>query len=193
MTNQREDKNAVCSDNVGLVPYKICEKFYVENFTMAARFESDIEDSEVENEQDYNDSDSGSDISVSSVNTEDLSDLSFSEDEDDRAEIGWSRDDSPVNVTAFTSTIGATSTVPEDGTAKDFFCFLCQKNCWRILSRKRTAMRGSVLRENPTRSGTKQTWQKCKRSSDCKSSLEYMCCLKQACIGPMTQLSVYHL
>ena len=122
MANQREDKNDVCSDHMGLVPYKICEKFYVENFTMAARFESDIEDSEVENEQDYNDSDSGSDISVSSVNTEDLSDLSFSEDEDDHAEIGWSRDDSPVNLTAYTSAIGATSTVPEDGTAKDFFC-----------------------------------------------------------------------
>ena len=89
---------------------------------MAARIESDIEDSEVENEQDNYASDSGSDISVSTVNTEDLSDLSFSEDEDDGAEVGWSRDDSPVNVTAFTSAIGATSTVPEDGTAKDFFC-----------------------------------------------------------------------
>ena len=74
---------------------------------MAARFESDIKDSEVENEQDYNDSDSGSDIYVSSVNTENLSNLSFSEDEDDRAEIRWSRDDSPVNITAFTSAIGA--------------------------------------------------------------------------------------
>lgn len=101
---------------------RFVRNFYAENFTMAAQFESDIEDSEVENEQDYNDSDSGSNISVSSVNTEDLSDLSFSEDEDDRAEIGWSYDDSPVNVTAFTSAIGATSTVPEDGTAKDFFC-----------------------------------------------------------------------
>ena len=47
---------------------------------MAARIESDIEDSEVENEQDNYASDSGSDISVSTVNTEDLSDLSFSED-----------------------------------------------------------------------------------------------------------------
>ena len=82
MTNQKEDKNDVCNDRMGLVPYKICEKFYVENFTMAARIESDVEDSEVKNEQDNYPSDSGSDISVSTVNTEDLSDLSFSEDED---------------------------------------------------------------------------------------------------------------
>ncbi|KAL9977037.1 hypothetical protein ACROYT_G014399 [Oculina patagonica] len=86
---------------------------------MAARVESDIEDSELENGNNNSDSDSGSAISVSTVNTEDLSDLSFSEDEG--AEIGWSRDDSPVNVTAFISAIGATTTVPEDGTAKDFF------------------------------------------------------------------------
>ena len=78
---------------------------------MAARIESDIEDSEVENEQDNYASDSGSDISVSTVNTEDLSDLSFSEDEDDGAKVGWSRDDSPVNVTAFTSAIGATKSL----------------------------------------------------------------------------------
>ena len=89
---------------------------------MAARVESDIEDSELENEQDKNESNSGSDISVSTVNTEDLSDLSFLKDEDDGVEIGWSCDDSPVNVAAFISAIGATSTVPEDGTAKDFSC-----------------------------------------------------------------------
>lgn len=89
---------------------------------MAARVELHIEDSELENEQDNNESDSGSDISVSIVNTEDLSDLSFSENEDDGIEIGWSHDDSPVNVAAFILAIGATSTVPEDSTAKDFFC-----------------------------------------------------------------------
>ena len=160
---------------------------------MAARIELDIEDSEVENEQDNYASDSGSDISVSTVNTEDLSDLSFSEDEDDGAEVGSSRDDSPVNVTAFTSAIGATSTVPEDGTAKDFFCILCQKNCLRISSKKLSAMRDNVLQENQTRSGMKRTWQKCKRSSVCKSSLGYMSCLKQVCTGPMIQLSVSHL
>ena len=33
-----------------------------------------------------------SDISVSSVNTEDLSDLDFSEDDEEDGEIGWSRD-----------------------------------------------------------------------------------------------------
>ena len=75
-----------------------------------------------------NDSDSGSDISVSTVNTEDLSNLSFSKDEDDRPEIGWSRDDSPVYVTAFTAAIGATSTVPEQySTAKDFCLFVTEE------------------------------------------------------------------
>ena len=107
---------------MGLVPYKICEKSYVENVTIAARFKSDIEDAEVENEQDNNYSDLGSNISVSTVNTEDLSKLSFSEDEDDCPEIVWSGDDSPVNVTTFTSITGATSTIREDGTVKDLFC-----------------------------------------------------------------------
>ena len=90
-------------------------------------FESDIEDSEVENEQDNKDSDSGSDISVSTVNTKDLSDLSFLENEGDCPLIVWSHDHSPVNVTAFTSAIVATSTVPEDGTMKDFCLFVSEE------------------------------------------------------------------
>ena len=131
MTNQKEAKNTVCNDRVGLVTYKISEKFRVENFSMAARVESDIEDSEVENDQDNYASDSGSNISVSTVDTEDLSELSFWEDEDDCIEVSWSCDDSRVNVTAFTSAIGATSTVPEDGTAKDFFCLFVSEELFQ--------------------------------------------------------------
>ena len=48
--------------------------------------------------------------------------LSSSEDEDEGHERGWSCDPAPVNITAFDSRMGATSTIPEDGTAKDFFC-----------------------------------------------------------------------
>ena len=81
MTNQNEAKNDVCNDHVGHVPYKICEKFDVENFTMVVRVEFDIEDLDVK--------------------------------------VGWSHD-SPVNVTTFTSAIGATSTVPEDRIFRDY-------------------------------------------------------------------------
>ena len=77
--------------------------------------ESDFQD------EGENDSGSESDISVSTVNTEDLSDLSFSEDEDGDGEVGWSRDPAPVNTTPFTSRTRAVSRIPEDGTAKDFF------------------------------------------------------------------------
>ena len=114
---------------------------------MAARFESDIEDSEIENEQDNNHSDSGSNISVSTVNTEDLSDLSFSEDEDDSAETGWSRDDSPLNVTAFTSATGATSTVPEDGTAKDFSLLVSKELLENIVEETKRCARQCIVRK----------------------------------------------
>jgi len=81
----------------------------------------------------------------------DISDLSFSEDEDDGAEIGWSRDVSPVNVVAFISAIGATSTVPEDGTVKDFFCLFVPKNCSKILLKKWTTMRDCIARKADTK------------------------------------------
>ena len=55
------------------------------------------------------------------MNMEDLSDLSFSEDEDEDGEVGWSCDPAPVNTTPFTSRTGAVSKIPEDGTAKHFF------------------------------------------------------------------------
>ena len=59
-----------------------------------------------------NHSDSESDISVSSVATEDLSDLS-----DEEEETTWNVDKDTVEVLPFTATSG----VAEDGTAIDFF------------------------------------------------------------------------
>lgn len=108
------------------VSYKICEKsafgyvglYFLCVMTAVGGSNSDESDFRDEGE---NDSGSESDISVSSVNTEDLSDLSFSEDEDGDSEMGWSRDPVPVNTTPFTSRTGAVSRIPENGTAKDFF------------------------------------------------------------------------
>lgn len=88
---------------------------------MAAFMPSDESDLESENERENAVDEDESDISVSSVNTEDLSELEFSEDEEEQGEIGWSRDPAPVNVTPFTARSGAVSGVAEDGTAKDFF------------------------------------------------------------------------
>ena len=108
------------------VSYKICEKSafgYVGLYflcIMAAVGGSNSDESDFQGEGE-NDSGNESDISVSTVNTEDLSDLSFSEDEDGDHEVGWSHDPAPVNTTPFTSRTGAVSRIPEDGTAKDFF------------------------------------------------------------------------
>ena len=78
---------------------------------------SDESNLESENERENAVDEDESDISVSSVNTEDLSELEFSEDEEEQGEIGWSRDPAPVNVTPFTARAGAVSGVAEDGTA----------------------------------------------------------------------------
>ena len=61
--------------------------------------------------------DSESDISVSSVATEDLSDVTDSEEEEEL----WNENEDPVNVAPFTARAGPTSGVVEDGTAVDFF------------------------------------------------------------------------
>lgn len=95
-------------------------------FVMAESMPSDTGDSEIEN---IAESDDESGISVSTVNTEDLSELEFPEDDEDDGEVGWSQDPTPVNVTPFTSRPGAVSRVAEDGTAKDFFSSLCLTNC----------------------------------------------------------------
>lgn len=61
-------------------------------------------------------SDSESDISVSSVATNDLSDLTDSDEEET-----WNEDENPVEVAPFTAATGPTSGVAEEGTAIDFF------------------------------------------------------------------------
>ena len=55
---------------------------------MAALLQSDLDESDFEVEQ-VNNGDSESDISISTVNAEDLSDLSFSEDDGEDTEVGW--------------------------------------------------------------------------------------------------------
>lgn len=74
------------------------------------------------------------DTSVSSVNTEDLLDLDFSEDNEENGEILWSCDRAPVNVTPFTMRAGAESGVAEDSTAKDFSSSLFPMNCLNCLN-----------------------------------------------------------
>ena len=54
---------------------------------MAAFLPSDGSDLESESGSEIAESDNESDISVSSVNTEDLSELDFSEDDEDNSEI----------------------------------------------------------------------------------------------------------
>lgn len=61
-------------------------------------------------------SDSESDISVSSVATNDLSDLTDSDEEET-----WNDDENPVEVAPFTAATGPSSGVAEEGTAIDFF------------------------------------------------------------------------
>lgn len=114
----------------------MCEVFYVENshfrgsyfqLIKATLLQSDSDQSDFEVEQ-VDNGDSESNISISTVNTEDLSNLSFSEDDGEDAEVGWSHDPAPVNVTPFTSRTGAVNTIPEDGFAIDFFnLFVCDE------------------------------------------------------------------
>ena len=67
---------------------------------MANCSHSDTSESDIENVRENSKTDDESDISISSVKTEDLSELEFLEDDED-GEIGWSRDPAPVNVTYF--------------------------------------------------------------------------------------------
>ena len=62
---------------------------------------------------------SESDVSVSSVATEELSDSSESKEEDDDDQ--WNDNNNPVEVSPFTAATGPTWGVAEDGTAIDFF------------------------------------------------------------------------
>jgi hypothetical protein len=86
-------------------------------------------DSDIEgiNNTEEGDSDDESDISVSTVNTADLSDFSLSESEDDEPEQvvnTWGYGREAVTVRQFESRSGPVSGVAEDGTAQDFFHLL---------------------------------------------------------------------
>lgn len=67
---------------------------------MAASLPSDASDLESESSSEIAESGDESNISVFSVNTGNLLDLDFSEDDEDD-EIGWSHDQAPVNVIPF--------------------------------------------------------------------------------------------
>lgn len=83
---------------------------------------SDIEE---ENDTEGENSDE-SDISVSTVNKDDLSDFSVSESEDEEEEnvSTWGDSHEEVTVTPFESRSGPVSGVDEDGTAQEFFLLL---------------------------------------------------------------------
>ncbi|XP_020622237.1 piggyBac transposable element-derived protein 5-like [Orbicella faveolata] len=64
-----------------------------------------------------NQSDLGSNISISSVASEVLSDLSDSEEEEET----WNANVNPIEASPFTAATSPTSGIAEDGTATDFF------------------------------------------------------------------------
>ena len=115
---------------------------------MAASLPSDASDLESESSSQIAESGYQSNISVSSVNTEDLSNLDFSEDDEEDGEIGWSRDRASVNVTPFTARAGAVSRVAEDGTAKDFFqLFIADELCDMIVEETNRYARQCIARK----------------------------------------------
>ena len=79
-----------------------------------------------------------SDISVAT-------DESSSESEDEREEVVWTTDESPVHVNNFVQPTEQPWT---------FSFFSGQKNCLLKLSKKRTEMLNSVFRQNLTQIGT---------------------------------------
>ena len=99
-----------------------------------------------------NQSDSESDISVSSVSTDDLSDATYSEEEDEEEER-WNVNPDPVVVSPFAAATGPTSGVAEDGTAIDFFYLIFPEELIKhvVVETNRYA-----LQLNQTRNGLKQ-------------------------------------
>jgi len=53
------------------------------------------------------------------VNTGNLSQLDFSEEDENEGEISWSHDAKSLNMIPFTSRLGEVSRLAHDGTAKD--------------------------------------------------------------------------
>lgn len=79
--------------------------------------------------------DNESDISISTVHSEDLSDLSDEDEleEDEEPEQTWNSDRDPVNVVEFTARSGPVSWIPEDGTAIDFFSLLFPEELFELM------------------------------------------------------------
>ena len=96
---------------------------------MAASLPSDASDLESKSSSEIAESGEESDTFVSSVNTEDLSHLDFSEDDEEDGEIGWSCDRAPVNVTPFTARAELLVELPEMAPLKIFFSSLFPMNC----------------------------------------------------------------
>ena len=77
------------------------------------------------------------------------SDSSESEGEEEIVEDVWSTDDSPVRVCDFTQRTAATSRVPEDGTALDFFHLLLPSNLFEILVEETNRYATQSIRTKP--------------------------------------------
>ena len=84
---------------------------------------------------------------ISAVSSD--SDSSESDGEEEIVEDVWSTDDSPVRVRDFTQRTGATSRVPEDGTALDFFQLLFPSNFFEILVEETNRYATQSIRTKP--------------------------------------------
>ena len=84
---------------------------------------------------------------ISAVSSD--SDSSESDGEEEIVEDVWSTDDSPVRVRDFTQCSGATSRVPEDGTALDFFQLLFLSNFFEILVEETNRYATQSIRTKP--------------------------------------------
>ena len=122
-----------------------------------------------------------------------LSDLSFSEDEDEPTEVGWSHNDVPVNVAAFNSLTGATSTVPKDGTAKDLFCLFVTEEMFEKIEEETNRYARHCIANQPNPKWYETNMAKCKHSLACIFSLKFISCQKQVSSNPRIQPSVLHL
>ena len=107
-------------------------------FRMAALFESDSEEKEFlgfgqENESNRNISDSESDISVSSVNTEDLSEFDETDSETEEGEVEqWNTNRGPVRVNAFMENTGPVTDATRFSALDFFNLFFKDENFDRI-------------------------------------------------------------
>ena len=137
---------------------------------MAALFDSDSEEEEfigftIESGFERNYPESESDISVSSVDTEDLSDLDLSNQESgEEDEQEWNDDPGPVVVNPFVANTGLVRDVRGYSTI-NFFNLMFKDSNFDKLQRKRIVMRGKQWKQNRTLLGVKPTPKKLRHSS----------------------------